>query len=78
MTAYSCTPNDGTNQLWITSVPVTRTRMIVSTGTTSGLSTSRSRVCPGFRSLVVRNDVAVEGKTALVGIFVASSTTGGR
>ena len=51
MIAYSCTPNDGTNQLWITSVPVTCTRIVVFSGTTSGLSTSSSRVCPGFRSL---------------------------
>ena len=28
MTAYSWTPKDGTNQLWITSVPVTRTRIV--------------------------------------------------
>ena len=33
MTAYSCTPNDGMNQLWITSVLVTSTRMLVPTGT---------------------------------------------
>src|SRR6266446_1382979 len=50
MIAYSWTPKDGTNQLWITSVPVIWTRMMVSAGTTNGLSTSRSRFWPGFSS----------------------------
>ncbi len=41
----------------------------MSTGTTSGLSTSSSRFWPGFRS-AVRNEVAVEGEPVLVGIFI--------
>ena len=42
-TASIFTPNDGTAKSWITSCPVTMNRICVSTGTTTRLSTSKSR-----------------------------------
>ena len=49
-TASIFTPKDGTAQEWMTSVEVVRTRTSVLIGTTTALSDSSSRGCPGFRS----------------------------
>ena len=62
-------PNEGTENEWITSAPVTCTRTTLLTGTTISLSTASRRGWPALQVLVLQHQ-RIELEFAVIGIIV--------